>query len=351
MTNGFEKITMKTFARSNPVAVFWLLFAFLVLITASIVFTMIRENRQKKKEMQLEKQLQELNEQLQAVIQQTDIMYWQYDAEQKKVKRLKNDVMPERYMPDVTWNVPEYFVENQLIHPDSRNDFLKMYGKVQAGVKKTEGVFCVRNSTDLPWHWEKVTYINRFDDMGNVLEAIGFANDVTLQMEREIAMRTKAEIDALTCVYDRHAFARRTDELVQDRREDHSKKVLCVCNIDDFHTINEHFGHHRGDQILREVADVLKEGCRQTDIIGRMNGDEFLILFLNVNEIEKLEKKVQTLLQRIRLIVLKDGTSLSASAGLTAAKNSEEIFEDLYQRAQEAMKEAKALGGNRFIIK
>ncbi len=308
--------------------------------------------RAKKREQQLVKQISSLNEQLQVVVQQAGTMCWKYDIAKKRVELLKNDVMPERYMPNQYLdNVPEYFLEHEMVHPDSRREFLKMFGRINAGVKRTEGVLQLRNSKDSPWCWEKVTYINRFDDRGKALEAIGFATDVTLEMEQEMALRSKAEIDSMTGLYDRHAFEQMTEELIQDRRETRADVALCVWNLDRFHLINQKYGNEKGDDIIKEVARVLKEGCRKTDIIGRMSGDEFLVFFLDVKEIEKLERKVKLLLQRIQSIMLSEGDKVSASVGITLSDKNNDTFQVLYQRAHNAMKEAKLAGGNQYIVK
>ncbi len=349
---GSGKITIGELIRSNPVLVFWVIFGVVIFLSVIIAINTVIHYRRKKREKQLVKQVRRLNEQLQAVVQQAGTMCWKYDIGKKRVQILKNDVMPERYMPnEYLDNVPEYFLEHQMVHPDSRRDFLKLFGRISAGVKKTEGILRLRNSVDSPWRWEKVTYINRFDDRGRALEAIGFATDVTLEMEQELALRSKAEIDSLTGLYDRHAFVQMTEELIQDRRESRPNVVLCVWNIDQFHKINHKYGNEKGDAILKEVARVLKEGCRKTDIIGRMSGDEFLVFFLDVKEIEKLERKVKLLLQRIQLIVLPEGEKVSASAGMTMSEKNTDTFQELYQCAVDAVKEAKQSGGNQYVVK
>lgn len=349
---GSGEITIFELMRSNPWLVFWMIFGVLICLSVIITLNVVIHYRIRKREKQLVKQIRRLNEQLQAVVQQAGTMCWKYDIEKKRVQALKNDVMPERHMPnEYLDNVPEYFLEHQMVHPDSRSDFLKLFGRISAGVKKTECVLRLRNSVDSPWRWEKVTYINRFDDRGRALEAIGFATDVTLEMEQEMALRSKAEIDSLTGVYDRHAFEQMTEELLQDRRESRANVALCVWNLDQFHKINQSFGNEKGDAVLKEVAIVLKEGCRKTDIIGRMSGDEFLVFFLDVKEIEKLERKVKLLLQRIQLIPLSDDGKISASAGMTMAEKNTDTFQELYDRAVAAMKEAKQSGGNCYVVK
>lgn len=349
---GPGEITIGELMQSNPLVMLWVILGLTIFL--SIVFTVIILlcYRARKRERQLVKQISRLNEQLQAVVQQAGTLCWKYDISKKRVEMLKNDVIPQRCMPnEYLDNVPEYFLEHQMIHPDSHREFLKLYGRISVGVKKAECVVQLRNSVDSPWRWEKITYINRFDDRGRAMEAIGFATDVTLEMEQEIAIRSKAEIDSLTGLYDRHAFEQMTEELIQDRRETRPNMALCVWNLDQFQRINQKYGNEKGDDILKEVARVLKEGCRKTDIIGRMSGDEFLVFFLDVKEIEKLERKVNLLLQRIQLIVLSEGEKISASAGMTMSEKNSDTFQELYRRAQDAMKEAKSAGGNQYIVK
>lgn len=317
-----------------------------------LVLTAIVQYRMLESKRRLTKQLEELTEEMQTLLKQTSTVCWKYYVKEQSVELLQNDVLPERYMQKGRLeNVPQYFIEQQLIHPDSQKEFLKMYGLIQAGIKKSEGIFCTRNSVDSPWCWNKITYINHLDAQGNPLEAIGFANDVTLEKEKELAMQTQAEIDPMTCVYNRYAFAQKANELFCDRRKKKSRMVLGVWDIDAFYTVNKRFGYQKGDAILREFADILREGCRQTDLIGRMDGDEFLILFLDVHETVPFENRVQRMLSRISLITLSDDTKLTASVGLTLTGDTVEEFTQVYRRAKEARKEAQALGGNQYVIK
>lgn len=62
-----------------------------------------------------------------------------------------------------------------------------------------------------------------------------------------------------------------------------------LMDLDDFKQINDTFGHQYGDQVLKEVADILRKKFRRDDILGRLGGDEFTALLLNATGFEVME--------------------------------------------------------------
>jgi diguanylate cyclase (GGDEF)-like protein/putative nucleotidyltransferase with HDIG domain len=87
-----------------------------------------------------------------------------------------------------------------------------------------------------------------------------------------------ATIDALTDLPNaRSLFLHLDSELERARREHHPLSVL-VCDLDGFKQVNDQFGHLEGNRVLRRVADLLRENCREYDYVARMGGDEFVIM-------------------------------------------------------------------------
>lgn len=69
------------------------------------------------------------------------------------------------------------------------------------------------------------------------------------------------------------------------------KKLLLIIDIDDFKEVNDNLGHHIGDLVLREVGSNLKLHCGNQDIIGRIGGDEFLVLIKDISDVQAIIKK------------------------------------------------------------
>jgi len=107
-------------------------------------------------------------------------------------------------------------------------------------------------------------------------------------------LREQARRDPLTGVYNRRYFNEVIEqELVRSRRYDHPIGFLMI-DVDRFKEINDRFGHQTGDKVLRAVADLLVAQVRESDIVVRYGGDEFLIMLIETNgETEAVAKRIR----------------------------------------------------------
>ncbi len=159
-----------------------------------------------------------------------------------------------------------------------------------------------------------------------------------------------ARIDSLTQVHNRRAFHDLADlELIKARR---SKKPLSALyiDIDNFKQINDRFGHHVGDTLLRSVAKTIKTNIRAVDIIARLGGDEFGILLAETGSgavalvARKLKEKLLGLKQN-------DNWSVTFSIGVITFENPPDSVDQLIAAADSQMYFAKNQGKNRIHYK
>jgi diguanylate cyclase (GGDEF)-like protein len=169
--------------------------------------------------------------------------------------------------------------------------------------------------------------------------------------ESEVMLRLAATTDALTGVSNRRAvFERLAEEVVRARRLKSSLGVI-VMDIDHFKRVNDAFGHAAGDAVLREITTRLSAQLREYDMLGRIGGEEFLLV-APVTELDAL----MHLAERLRLAVCErpvvhEGASIraSVSAGITVGL-AEDTIDTLVARADTALYEAKANGRNRVEV-
>lgn len=123
--------------------------------------------------------------------------------------------------------------------------------------------------------------------IGHTTQAIG-----RIRLQREL--REQAIRDPLTGVYNRRYFNEVVErELVRAKRYDHPIGFLMI-DVDGFKAINDRFGHQTGDKILRAVADLLVAQVRETDLVVRYGGDEFLVMLIETNgQTEAITKRIQ----------------------------------------------------------
>ncbi|HLS54176.1 MAG TPA: GGDEF domain-containing protein, partial [Tissierellaceae bacterium] len=113
-----------------------------------------------------------------------------------------------------------------------------------------------------------------YDDRNNIYSVIGKLVDVTEETAEKDALITKAQVDGLTGLYN----ASTTKELILEKieaRDNLQKDVFMIIDGDRFKEINDTFGHLEGNRVLKKIAQAMRLTFRQTDIIGRVGGDEF----------------------------------------------------------------------------
>ena len=128
-----------------------------------------------------------------------------------------------------------------------------------------------------------------------------------------------------------------------------NRRALLLLDIDFFKTINDTYGHMRGDQILRETADLLQKTVRVDDIVGRLGGDEFLVYLTSVLDQEALRVVCEKICSAVRQIQLDDSRYLTVSIG-AALSSPGQNYAALYQIADQALYAAKDAGRDGYRI-
>jgi diguanylate cyclase (GGDEF)-like protein len=165
----------------------------------------------------------------------------------------------------------------------------------------------------------------------------------------------KAHRDALTGLYNRRAFDERLENAVKDCRESNATIAILLLDLDHFKAYNDHFGHLAGDDALREVARAMQNRVnRPADACCRVGGEEFAIILAPVEDTgaltvaERVRMSVQQLRIRHAPQIDLPGMTVSIGVAVANAANAAAVA-TLYQRADQALYRAKALGRNRVI--
>lgn len=162
-------------------------------------------------------------------------------------------------------------------------------------------------------------------------------------------LREQATTDGLTGLANQRTLRRVLErELTRSRRSAQPVSVVFV-EIDGFKKINDDFGHLHGDQILCAVANMLRRSCRETDLVARFGGDEFVLLLPQTES-----KNAARVAERVRQTVseVRHGTNnhVTASLGVATSSGDETSGDALLEAADRAMYQAKRAGGDRVGI-
>jgi diguanylate cyclase (GGDEF)-like protein len=195
---------------------------------------------------------------------------------------------------------------------------------------------------------------SRQDELGQLGAHLNAVHD---QIDRlfERVQGQKAEIehvamhDALTQLPNRTLFTELARNAVAVARRDGTRLALLFINLDRFKAVNDEFGHPGGDTLLREVSRRLKSAVRESDVVCRHSGDEFLVLLHDAGEADLVAGTAERLLQLLEAPVPIGNRAavVSASIGIAFFPEDADDPETLVRHADTAMYVAKRMGRDR----
>lgn len=159
-------------------------------------------------------------------------------------------------------------------------------------------------------------------------------------------LRHMAQHDPLTDLPNRALFSDRLNQELARAKRQHGRFAMVFLDLDHFKTINDDFGHEVGDQVLREVARRLQNCVRAADTVGRIGGDEFVVLMAQLSELDSVLALAEKLHQALHQPVVVNGHELSTSCCIGVAVYPEHGADaiTLTKGADDAMYRAKAAG-------
>lgn len=230
-----------------------------------------------------------------------------------------------------------------VVHPDDMDDVRRMFEDARAGAAEVSAEYRA-NYYGHGYAWYRANLFVAHDNAG-AWHLVGLIENI----EDERDLRYRAENDAATGLSN-HAT---TQDLVaaalaKPAVREHS--VCVVLDINDFKAVNDNSGHMEGDALLRKVGSVLRSSFRESDVIGRVGGDEFVLLLKEVDMDVVLRKLNQVRAQISATTVPGLGHAPTLSVGVYATCSDDRTYRDVFTRADEALYQAKRAGKNRVQV-
>lgn len=169
--------------------------------------------------------------------------------------------------------------------------------------------------------------------------------------EAEMQLHRRSLYDTLTDLPNRNLFFDRLEQACANFNRNRKAFTVLMIDLDRFKEVNDSFGHHAGDQVLREVGGRFAAVLRATDTIARLGGDEFAVILPEVDSPVGAESVCNKLLQSLNLPVMAEGQALSvgASIGIAICPLHAEDTAALMRMADKAMYSAKR-GLNKIVV-
>lgn len=179
--------------------------------------------------------------------------------------------------------------------------------------------------------------------------ALGYIEDVS----HAAALAREAELDSLTGLY--HSVAARTyiDKEAAECAESDRVDAFLLIDLDGFAAVNENLGYDKGDELLKNYAEIIRNNFKGKDILARPGGDEFIIYVSDIND-KRSALLICRTLNKILSESVKckngDNIKITASIGVAFPGDNGSSYDELVKNAKGALKEAKANGKNGYSL-
>jgi diguanylate cyclase (GGDEF)-like protein len=189
------------------------------------------------------------------------------------------------------------------------------------------------------------------DEEGAPQRIIKQAQDITQRKKLERELERQAHTDYLTGLANRRHFLELAEHEVAHAKRYGGALSVAMLDLDHFKKINDTYGHQVGDLVLKELARICQRMLREVDVVGRLGGEEFAILFPETggNEAYEIVERLREAIANSP-VALDQGRTLqfTASIGIASFIESDLSIDILLNRADKALYEAKTGGRNRI---
>lgn len=276
----------------------------------------------------------------------SDCALWEYEIASKKY------VLSRKL--GGKWNTTNMVIENYqeqmhnwgFVHPDDWATFDEFCAAMDRGDERIS--YEVRQVSDeSAFIWFRYVGIPVYDKDHKPYKIMGKTLDITGEKKNQELLKQKAERDSLTDLYNKAKMRKLVEKHI--RQADDTEGAFIIVDIDDFKTINDTCGHLYGDEVLIKIANTILISAGMEDYAGRIGGDEFCVFCRGKNvgqhAVETAER-ISRMADQIQL----SGRRVTLSMGISRYPEDASSYEELYQKADQALYRVKRSGKNAFSV-
>ncbi len=191
--------------------------------------------------------------------------------------------------------------------------------------------------------WVESMCVPMYDSNNQMIGALGVNRDITDRIKETERLEYLAHYDQLTKIPNRYLLLDRVEHLIAQSERSKSAFALLYIDLDNFKIINDTKSHAFGDQVLIETALRLKQAIRNSDTVGRIGGDEFVLLLENISNKNDVSTLIETLTKTLNkeFIIYDEKFEVSCSIGVAIYPDDGATTDALLAAADIAMYKAK----------
>ncbi len=280
----------------------------------------------------------------------TEDTIFDYDIGSDSIQVSKN--FSKRFkIPDVLKNFSTSITSCNLVAKESMGKLLEMVEGARDGSNARTGAELQLQLPDSSLVWYVVHYSILMDANNRPQKVIGKMNDITYQKKRLDELTLRAETDPLTKLFNKEECKKRIEQCLESSPVGEHFAMLII-DIDDFKGVNDNLGHQSGDAVLEDIGGKIKRLFRDSDIVGRIGGDEFMVFMRNISNISVAVEKATELCEEFRYTYTGENNDyqISGSVGIAFYPQHGKTYGELYHMADIALYQSKHRGKNRYTI-
>lgn len=303
-------------------------------------------------------------------LENLEIRVYDYLGNHEKVLANMDSMLKKAESQDDFIEFCEFYLDvcNYMIEKGKKDEARKLLDSMQINARKVNLVFISLKiqAAECAYHRLYSSHTDYLNACGNFM-MLSQQYDVFIkksmlsgmkkieelrQMEKEKDHYEEiSRLDGMTGILNKNAIEYYIKEYL-DIYNPVQKAGLILIDIDNFKMINDNFGHMLGDTIIKRVAKTITQTFRSTDIVGRVGGDEFLVLMKGVKTKGEVVEKAEELRITFEKIFMEDQDKfkISVSVGVSMIENNSYDYGQLFSKADQALYEAKNAGRNQVIL-
>ena len=300
---------------------------------------------------ELEKELAEERIRRKITEDNSDCALWEYEIATKKY------VLSRKL--GGKWNTTNMVIDNYqeqmhkwgFVHPDDWSVFDAFCEAMDRGDEHIS--YEVRQVSDeTVFVWFRYVGIPVCDKDHKPYKIMGKTMDITEEKKNQELLEQRAERDSLTDLYNKAKIRKLVEKHIRHSADGGAPKeeaAFLIIDIDDFKSINDTYGHLYGDEVLIKIANVLLISTGLEDYTGRIGGDEFCIFCRGENAGQRAVETAERI-SRMSDQVQLSGRRVTLSMGIARYPEDASSYEELYQKADQALYRVKRSGKNAFSV-
>ncbi len=248
-------------------------------------------------------------------------------------------------------SMKESFFYKIRVHKDDKERYMADLDRILGPANFMQGEYRVKSIYgDFIWIMIKATKFYNRDEVPTKI--VGVIMDIDKEKKSEMHLIQRASNDALTQLFNREAFIRSLTAAIEESAAKKSLDAMMFIDLDDFKFFNDQYGHACGDEVLKFVADTLKEISFERGFAGRFGGDEFVICLTNLTLYGDSGKMAQEIIDILGAGFISESTGLKlnihCSVGIAFLRESGKNAEEIIAAADEAMYNIKKHGKSAY---